>query len=56
MTSSNVPKYFEKEVEAIRKIIWDNNLTKAHTPYVKGHWKKDVANEPRQRQMSFNLM
>ncbi len=32
-----------------------NNLTKTHTTYLRGHWKKDVVNEPRQRQMSLDL-
>jgi aspartyl/asparaginyl-tRNA synthetase len=24
-----------------------NNFIKVHTPYLKGHWKKDVVNEPK---------
>lgn len=26
-----------------------NNFVKAHTPYLRGRWKKDVVNEPMQR-------
>jgi hypothetical protein len=32
-----------------------HNLIKAHTPYSRGHWKKDVMIESKQRQMPFNL-
>jgi len=32
-----------------------NNLIKAHTLYRRGHRKKDVMIEPKQRQMPFNL-
>jgi hypothetical protein len=32
-----------------------NNFIKVHTPYPRGHRKKDVVIEPKQKQMPFNL-
>jgi hypothetical protein len=26
-----------------------NNFVKAHTPYLRGQWKKDMVNKPRQK-------
>jgi hypothetical protein len=38
-------------IESFKK----NNLIKAHTLYPRGHQKKDVMIEQKQRQMPFNL-
>ncbi len=35
--------------------LGQNNFIKAHTPYPKGHQKKNVVNKPRQREMPPNL-
>jgi hypothetical protein len=51
MCPHSLKKRSKPFIESFRK----NNLIKAHTPYSRGHQKKDVMIEPKQKQMPFNL-
>jgi hypothetical protein len=35
--------------------LGQNSFVKAHTPYPKGHWKKDVVNKSQGRDKSFPI-
>jgi hypothetical protein len=47
MTSNNVPTYLKKGQSRPENQLGQNNSIKVHTPYPKGHYKKDVMNEPK---------
>ncbi len=49
MASNNVPTCFKKELKPLVKSSRTKKSCEIHIPYLKGHQKKNMVNEPRKR-------